>query len=52
MTPLHLAALGGQVEAIKFLMEQGADIHKTAKVSCYFSHLIDYYSYVSMYVLS
>ena len=32
---MHKAARGGNVEAIKVLIEQGADIHSTNKVSCY-----------------
>ena len=34
-TPLHKAAKMGEVEAIKALIEQGADIRSTNKVSWY-----------------
>ena len=32
---MHSAAVMGEVEAIKVLIEQGADIHSTNKVSWY-----------------
>ena len=34
-TPLHGAAIEGKAEAIKALIEQGADIDSTTDVSCY-----------------
>ena len=32
---MHKAAFQGEVEIIKLLIEQGADIHSTNEVSCY-----------------
>ena len=41
MTPLHIAARGGHAETVKLLLENGADIHATDKVShceCVYVH--------------